>query len=45
MLVRKFTNYKLHMAGITQYKQKCLIFIVVPQGGKISIILDQNEEC
>ena len=34
MLARKFTNYRLHMAGITQNKQKCLIFIVVPQGRK-----------
>ena len=32
MLARKFANYKLHMARITQNKQKCLIFIVVAQG-------------
>ena len=32
MLARKFANYRLYMAGITQNKQKCLIFIVVPQG-------------
>ena len=28
MLARKFANYRLHMAGIAQNKQKCLIFIV-----------------
>ena len=44
MLARKFTNYRLHMAGITQNKQKCLISIVVPQGEKILIRLHQNGE-
>ena len=34
MLARKFVSYRLHMAGLTQSKQKCLIFIVVPQGRK-----------
>ena len=44
MLARKFESYRLHMAGITQGsyrlhmavqdKQKCLIFIAVPQGRK-----------
>ena len=34
MLARKFANDRLHMAGITQNKHKCLIFIVVPQGRK-----------
>ena len=34
MLAKKLTNYRLHIAGITQNKQKCLIFIVVPQGRK-----------
>ena len=34
MLARKFGNYRLHEAGITQNMQKCLIFIVVPQGRK-----------
>ena len=34
MLARKLVNYRLHMAWITQNKQKCLIFIVVPQGKK-----------
>ena len=34
MLARKFTDYRVHMAGITQNKQKCLIFIMVPQGTK-----------
>ena len=34
MLARKFVSYRLHMTGITQNKQKCLIFIVVPQGRK-----------
>ena len=42
MLARKFANYRLHMAGITQNKQKCLIFIVVPQQEKILIRLDEN---
>ena len=37
MLARKFASYRLHMAGIKQNKQKCLIFIVVPQGRKIVI--------
>ena len=32
MLARKFASYRLNMAGITQNKQKCLTFIVVPQG-------------
>ena len=32
------------MAGITQNKHKCLTFIVVPQGRKILVKLDQNEE-
>ena len=27
----KITNYEMRMAGITQHKQKCLIFIMVPQ--------------
>ena len=31
MLERKFPNYRRHMARITQNKQKCLIFIVVPE--------------
>ena len=34
MLARKFVSYRLHMAGLTQNKHKCLIFIVVPQGRK-----------
>ena len=34
MLARKFSSYRLLMAGITQNKQKCLIFIVVPQDRK-----------
>ena len=35
MLTRKFASYGLNMEGIKQNKQKCLIFIVVPQGRKI----------
>ena len=35
MLARKFESYRLHIAGITQNKQKCLIFTGVPQGRKI----------
>ena len=34
MLARKFANYRLNIVGITENKQKCLIFIVVPQGRK-----------
>ena len=34
MLVRKFENLRLYMAGITQNKQECLIFIVTPQARK-----------
>ena len=34
MLAKKFVNYRQHMAGITQNKHKCLIFMVVPQGRK-----------
>ena len=38
MLARKFASYRLHMAKNTKKddtkKQKCLIFIVVPQGRK-----------
>ena len=41
---RKFANYRLNMAGLTQNKQKCLIFIVVPEGRKNLIRLDQKEE-
>ena len=32
------------MAGITQNKQKCLIFILVLQGRKNLVRSDQNEE-
>ena len=34
MLARKFASYRLHMVGITQNKQKCLISIAVRQGRK-----------
>ena len=34
MLARKFVSYRLHMAGIIQNKQKCLIFVVATQGRK-----------
>ena len=34
MLARKFAYYRLHMAGITQNKQKYLIFTVVTEGRK-----------
>ena len=34
MLAEKFASYRLHMIGITQNKQKCLVFIVVSQGWK-----------
>ena len=42
MLARKLTNYRLHMVGITKNKQKCLIFIVDPQGKEILIRLYHN---
>ena len=44
MLARKLANYRPNMAGITQNKHKCLIFIVVSKAGKILFTLDQNEE-
>ena len=44
MLARKILSYRLHIAGITQDKQKCLIFIVAPQGRKNLVRLDKNEE-
>ena len=45
MLAKKIVNYRQHMAGITQNKHKCLIFMVVPQGRKnFSQIRYQNEE-
>ena len=44
MLARKFASYRPHMAGITQNKQKCLIFIVFSQGRKNLVRLDQIEE-
>ena len=31
---KKITSYRLHMTGITQNKQKCLIFIVLPWSRK-----------
>ena len=34
MLAKTFANYRLHMAGVIQNKQKGLILIVVPQGRK-----------
>ena len=34
MLAGKWSSYRLLMAGITQNKQKSLIFIVVPQDRK-----------
>ena len=34
ILVGKSANYRLRMVEITQNRQKCLIFIVVPQGRK-----------
>ena len=44
MLARKLANYRLHMAGITQNKQECLIFIAVPQGRESFVRLNQNQE-
>ena len=38
MLARKFASYRLHIAGITENKQKYLIFI------KILVGLQQSEE-
>ena len=42
MLARKFVSYRLHMAGTTQNKLKCLIFIVVPQGITIIKVIDNE---
>ena len=44
MLARKFASYRLHMAGITQNKQKCLISLWSLKAGKILVRLDQNKE-
>ena len=44
MLARKFASYRLHMAGITQNKQKCLILLWSFKAGKMLVRLDQNEE-
>ena len=44
MLARKFTNYRLYMAGITQNKQKCLISLWSLKAGKSLVRLHQNEE-
>ena len=34
MLAKTFASHRLYMPGITQNKQKCPIFLVVPQGTK-----------
>ena len=34
MFVQKFENHTLHITGITQKRQKYLIFIMVPQTRK-----------
>ena len=34
MLATKLASYRLNVAGITQNRQKCLIFIVLPQDRK-----------
>ena len=44
MLAKKFGNYRLNIAGITQKKQKCLISLYSLKVGKMLIILDQKEE-
>ena len=41
---KTIANYRLHMAGITQNEQKCLIFIVIPRGRKNLIILEQKKK-
>ena len=44
MLATKFASYRLHMAGITRNKQKCLIFLWSFKAGKMLVRLDQKEE-
>ena len=45
MLARKFVSYRLHMAGITQNKQRNALFSLWSlKAGKVSVRLDQNEE-
>ena len=44
MLAKKITYYRLHMARIAQNKQKYLISLMVPQGRKFLIRLDQKDE-
>ena len=44
MLAKKKKIIALHMGGITQNKQKCLTFIVVPRGRKNFIRLGRKEE-
>ena len=44
MLARKFANYRLHIVGITQNKEKCLISLYSLKAGKNLIRLDQKEE-
>ena len=43
MLAKKFGNYRLNIAGITQSKQKCLISLYSLNVGKMLIILDQKD--
>ena len=44
MLARKFANYRLHTAGLTQNKQKCLFHCGPSRQEKFLIRLDQNGE-
>ena len=44
MLAKRFQNYRLNMAGITQNKQKFLISLWSFKAGTMLIILDQKEK-
>ena len=44
MLAKKFGNYRLTMAGLTQNKQKYFTSLKSLKTGKMLIILDQKEE-
>ena len=44
MLARKFTSYRLHMAGITQTSRNSLFSLWSLKVGKSLVRLDENEE-
>ena len=44
ILATKFANHRLHMAGITENKQKALFSLWSLKAGDILVRLDKNEE-